>query len=448
MLLAALPLSLGIFAALLLGLAAGAAVNWSAYTHAWTRRAISPWSKPHPEALPRRWTDRFPLWGWFGLRREEAVHGRGFWRRPLAVELLMGVGFAALYWWEVDQQGLVARQFAELATGPLPAGDMLAPRWITLATFFAHAVLITLMAAASLIDIDEKLVPGDITVAGTLLGLVLAAAMPMGLLPHVFNRLAAPAVGVEVILPAAVAPQQGRVFVEPMTPSAPNEWPTWMSGGGGLAVGLACYASWCAALTPRIWRRRRGMWFGLKVLASRVVRELTRPPLSWIGLVGGAAIVSVWALSASAWVGLLSALVGMLGAGAMVWAVRIAGTSALRREAMGFGDVTFMMMVGAYLGWQAGIVIFFLAPIAGLAVGLIQLVLRRDDVIPYVPYLAMASLAVMVRWADVWNARLGGLQDMFGLPWLIPAVLAICVVMLWAALVLWRNTKEALFGSE
>jgi prepilin signal peptidase PulO-like enzyme (type II secretory pathway) len=360
----------------------------------------------------------------------------------------MGLGFAALYWWEVDRQGLLARQFAEVATGPLPAGVMFAPRWITLATFFSHAVLITLMAAASLIDIDEKLVPDDITVAGTLLGLLLAAAMPMGLLPHVSNLIAAPAVGVEAALPAAAAPLQGLVFVEPMTPSAPNEWPAWMSGGGGLVVALACYAAWCAALTPRIWRRRRGMWFGLKVLASRVVRELTRPPLAWIGLAGAVAIVGVWAVSASAWVGLLSALIGMLGAGAMVWAVRIAGTSALRREAMGFGDVTFMMMVGAYLGWQAGIVIFFLAPIAGLLVGLIQLMLRRDDVIPYVPYLAMASLAVMVRWGDVWNARLGGLQNMFQLPWLVPGVLAICVLLLWATLVLWRNIKEALFGVE
>src|SRR5262245_54679590 len=125
--LAALPLSVGVLAAFALGLAAGAAVNWSAYNHAWRRRAISPWSRPHPEAPPRRWHDRFPLWGWFGLRREEALHGTGFWRRPLAVELAMGVGFAALYWWEVGRQGLVSRQFVELATGPLAPGAVQAP---------------------------------------------------------------------------------------------------------------------------------------------------------------------------------------------------------------------------------------------------------------------------------------------------------------------------------
>jgi prepilin signal peptidase PulO-like enzyme (type II secretory pathway) len=316
------------------------------------------------------------------------------------------------------------------------------------ATFFAHAVLITLMAAASLIDIDEKLVPDDITVAGTLMGLILAAAMPMALLPHVSNRLMTPPAGVAAAMPAAVAPEVGRLFIEPVTPSAPNDWPAWMSGAGGLFVALACFAAWCVALAPRIWRRRRGMWFGLRVLVSRVLRELTRPPLLWISLVGALAIVVVWALGGPTWVGLASALVGMIGAGAMVWGVRVAGSNALRREAMGFGDVTFMMMVGAFLGWQAGIMIFFLAPFAGLIVGLVQLVLRRDDVIPFVPYLALAALAVIVRWADCWNAGPGGLQAAFGVPWLVPEVLAICVAMLWAALVLWRNIKEAIVGVE
>ena len=59
------------------------------------------------------------------------------------------------------------------------------------------------MAAASLIDIDEKTIPDEITVPGTLLGLALAAVMPMALLPHVAVRPTAPPVGVELPLAAS-----------------------------------------------------------------------------------------------------------------------------------------------------------------------------------------------------------------------------------------------------
>ena len=44
------------------------------------------------------------------------------------------------------------------------------------AVSLAHLVLISLMLVASLIDADEKIIPDAITVPGTLLGLLLAAA--------------------------------------------------------------------------------------------------------------------------------------------------------------------------------------------------------------------------------------------------------------------------------
>ena len=38
--------------------------------------------------------------------------------------------------------------------------------------------------------------------------------------------------------------------------------------------------------------------------------------------------------------------------GLIVWGGRIVATHALKMEAMGFGDVTLVAMIGAYLGWQ------------------------------------------------------------------------------------------------
>ena len=68
------------------GACLGSLVNWAIYALAWHPRPISPWSR-----LPAGWRrrarrlDRVPIIGWLALRREAAVHGRGFWIRPLLI---------------------------------------------------------------------------------------------------------------------------------------------------------------------------------------------------------------------------------------------------------------------------------------------------------------------------------------------------------------------------
>ncbi len=438
------PLLLQLLIVCLAGFGLGALVNWAIYRFAWFNpREISPWGATPTNAPTRRRSDRVPVFGWWGLRRERAVHGRGFWIRPLLIELAMGVGLAALYWWEVHEQQLIVPQVVDWLQAPLlPLASVVPTNW-TYATFVNHALLITLMAAASFIDIDEKIIPDNITVPGTLLGLLLAIVLPMGLLPHVDVRQTPEVVSAPANLPPGVSFQQGKtMFVEPVTLAAPNSWPGAASSWQYLALGQGCWWLWCFALTPRFYRGRRGVCRGLSVLLRRVARELTRPPLCIIAGLGSLTVASVWWRGGPAWVGLLTSLLGLAISGGLVWGVRIAGTAALKREAMGFGDVTLMMMVGTFLGWQAGIIIFFLAPFAGLIVGIVQLVTKSDDVIPYGPFLCLASLFVMVRWADVWNRT----QFAFQAAWLVPAVLVVCVVLLGLMLAVWQQIKIRLFG--
>ncbi len=443
--LAALPLSVRLLAVCLMGAVLGSLVNWAIYRLAWNRREISPWGPTPSGAAPRRWADRIPVLGWLRLRREFNLHGRGFWVRPLMVEAGMGLGLAALYWWEVARQGLVYQQiqniFAAAQVGPIPLALPVVSDGVTHAMFLTHVVLIALMAAASFIDIDEKIIPDEITVPGTLLGLVLMTALPLGLLPHVEMRKVPPVVGELVTLPPAAVGI--NLYAEPVTLAAPNEWSDHLNGWQSLAVAQACWWLWCFALTPRIWRGRRGACRALAVIARRVLRELTRPPLGAIAAVGCVAIAAMWWLGGAAWVGLATALLGMAVSGAMVWVVRLVGSWALGREAMGFGDVTLMMMVGAFVGWQAGVVIFFVAPFAALVVGVLQLVLHRDDVIPYGPFLCLGTLAVVVDWPFFWSL---GLQDLFSMGWLMPAVLVVSFSMLGVMLLLWQQIKIFLFG--
>ena len=430
-----------------MGTILGALANWAIYRLAWNPREISPWGPLHASAKPRAAWDCVPVLGWLLLARESDIHGRRFWIRPMLLELGMGLGLATLCWWEVFQRGLAVAQLEDIlllnANQPITIDPSLIPFAAVWPTFLSHVLLITLMVAASFIDIDEKIIPDEITVPGTFLGLILAACLPLSLLPIGTFPLAVPSLGTEVPL-AQLAPQL-TAFVEPATLSAPNAWPESLNGAPNwrsLAAGLACWWLWCFALTPRIWRGRRSAISKLKVITRRVVRELTRPPLGVIAWVGSLAIAGVWLWGEAAWIGLLTALVGLVVSGGLVWIVRLVGSAALGREAMGFGDVTLMMMIGTFLGWQACVVVFFVAPFAGLVIGLAQAVTKRDDVIPYGPFLCLGALFVMVYWATVWNR----VEFAFQLGWLMPAVLFVCFLLLGVILFIWQQVKVRLFG--
>jgi len=61
-------------------------------------------------------------------------------------------------------------------------------------------------------------------------------------------------------------------------------------------------------------------------------------------------------------------------------------------ESMGGGDVKLLAMIGAFLGWKAALITFFVAPFFGMAVGLFNLVVKKDHLIPYGPFLSLAAL--------------------------------------------------------
>ena len=448
-LLAALPpLPVALISVVLLGMVAGALVNWAIYRLAWNPREITPWGPTPEKAPPRKRTDRIPVVGWLGLRREASIHGRGFWIRPMLLEVSLGVGLAVLYWWEVDQLQLIVPQINEIFPAPLNASPGLVSEWLCPTVFLSHFVLILFMTAASFIDIDEKIIPDEITVPGTILGLVLATALPTSLLPDLAIRDNPSLASEKVSLPKhqmMMLKPEMQLYAEPTTLVSPNAWandlsgfPSWKS----LAVGQGCWWLWCFALAPGIWKGRRGRLFAIQLMARRVIQGWTRPPLGVIAWVGSLAIATVWYLGAASWMGLLTALVGMAASGMVVWIVRIVGTKALQREAMGFGDVTLMMMVGSFVGWQAGVIIFFVAPFAGLVVGIVQLLSKSDDTIPYGPFLCLGTLFVIVQWPVVWNPAM---QTLFHPTRLIPSVLVACFAMLGILLTLWQQIKLRLF---
>lgn len=64
------------------------------------------------------------------------------------------------------------------------------------------------------------------------------------------------------------------------------------------------------------------------------------------------------------------------------------------REAMGFGDVKFLAMIGAFLGWQAVLFTIFASSIIGSVVGMAGILLSRGktgNLLPFGPFLALGA---------------------------------------------------------
>jgi leader peptidase (prepilin peptidase) / N-methyltransferase len=77
--------------------------------------------------------------------------------------------------------------------------------------------------------------------------------------------------------------------------------------------------------------------------------------------------------------------------------LKLSGTTTLAvipREAMGFGDVKFMCLVGAFLGWKGVLMTLLLASVIGTLVAIIMTLLRKREWaarIPFGPYLALGA---------------------------------------------------------
>jgi len=96
--------------------------------------------------------------------------------------------------------------------------------------------------------------------------------------------------------------------------------------------------------------------------------------------------------------GLVDGLLGAAAAFAVLWAIRAAYKLYAGVEGMGFGDLKFAAMLGAWTGLAAIPAALFIAFAAGAVVSLTLMVLgkmRRDTPAPFGPFLAAGALAVL-----------------------------------------------------
>lgn len=395
----------------LLGAVCGSFANWAIYQLGYFRaRPISPLGPRHPDASPRVWTDRIPIIGWWFLRRDAGIHGSGFWIRPLLIELVLAVGFVWLYHWQTDG-GLLGMQTA-------PRG------WDGDVWFAGHVLLFWLLVVATFIDFDEKTIPDWITVPGVLAALTLSVWTPPFRLPEVFVEL-------------------GGANYRPLHFYSPGDIShlEWHRDWRGLLTAGLIVAVWVYALLPKTFYWQRGVWYGLRlqyvsVFRSRRATVAGRRPRTMFGLTRALlglgvllilASIAIHAVGGERWESFLGALLGLAYTGGIVWAVRIIASLSMGQEALGFGDVTLAAMIGSFVGWQAGLLVFATAPFAALVIAIIQFVFTRNREIAFGPYLALAALFLVLGWYWIWDwARV----SVFGLGGWLHVILAVCLVAL------------------
>lgn len=331
------------------------------------------------------------------------------------IELLAVAAAVGLWWWEVPA-GRLTPHAADGSLFHLQPATLLA-RWA------GHLVFFTLLAAATWIDMRYRVIPDWITVTGVVFGLAAACLLPEPFLPVGWEQersFAAPA-----IMPDVLAAFGGLRAAT---------GPAWLGGAphaGGLSLAGTIFCAWwffCTApfIEPAPGRRPS-------------VPQLMLEPrnLIFVGWLGG--MIGIWFLGGSRFDALLSSLMGLAVAAGLVWAVREGASRAMGREAMGFGDVTLMAMIGAWLGWQPAILVFFMATFLGLAHGLLGLVLHRDNELPYGPSLCLAAVLVVIGWRSLW-AKVG---VFFADPVLLAVVLVAVVVLTAVALWVWQWVRNA-----
>jgi leader peptidase (prepilin peptidase)/N-methyltransferase len=218
--------------AFVLGAAVGSFVNVAVARLPLEKSLVWPSSRCTTCYKPIRWSDNLPLLGYLRLRGRCRACGQRFSSRYFWVELFTALGFAGLLAVEVT---LNVHGWPD---GPLgPAFGVHA--WPMFIGWAWHALLFTLLLVAAVCDLERREIPLQLTLFGTLVGLVGATLLPW---PWP-NAAPAPPVG----RPAAnlflfqIIPPVGVEGVYPW----PFWWPLpeWFAPGGnwqtGLATGLA-----------------------------------------------------------------------------------------------------------------------------------------------------------------------------------------------------------------
>jgi leader peptidase (prepilin peptidase)/N-methyltransferase len=108
--------------------------------------------------------------------------------------------------------------------------------------------------------------------------------------------------------------------------------------------------------------------------------------LSYGGLVIGLGLALFGSAS-----GFVTALIGAAVGWGLLWLVRVIGGYVLKQEAMGWGDVKMLAMIGAFVGWQGVLLTVFLGALSGSLIFLPLQLMGKKRLVPFGVFLAVGG---------------------------------------------------------
>lgn len=84
-----------------------------------------------------------------------------------------------------------------------------------------------------------------------------------------------------------------------------------------------------------------------------------------------------------------------------MYLIKIIGDRLFKRESMGGGDIKLMFLFGIVIGYPLSICAIFLATFIAFPVAIYLLLSRKDNLIPFGPFLAMSAVLIHISKIDI-----------------------------------------------
>ena len=325
------------------------------------------------------WYQNLPILSWLLLRGKCASCKQSISPRYLMVEALTGICFLAIWKTFAVDYETVKASLSSLPPEERTMLSLLKAMGPSVGHVLALWILFSLLISATFIDFDHFIIPDGINFGGIVVGLVMSTLLPMQLMGEelwyrgLWMSLVGAATGYALLWTVVRLGKMafGKLKYDFEEPTA---WTVHQPEGADEP--MICIGDEETPWTEALYRS-----------SDRLLVECTELQVNGEKVDAGKLV---------AYVDRFELPDGITLPLEDVQETSGKCTSAVvPREAMGEGDVKFIAMIGAFLGWQAVLFTVFAASIVGAIVGLVQKAVSKEEwkrPIPFGPYLTLGAV--------------------------------------------------------